>query len=129
MASRPQVVIDADGHICEPEQVWKEYTRAKYRGQVLQVRTTDGQSGLCIEGPVRSAGIGAGPAQACIPGGLAPGRKLSWADILPGSHDPRARLSVLDEEGIDQALLFPSIHLLWGDVRDPAVAAETCRAS
>ena len=31
-------------------------------------------------------------------------------------------------EGIDQALFFPSIHLLWGDVRDPKVAAETCRA-
>ena len=35
---------------------------------------------------------------------------------------------MLDEEGIDQALLFPSIHLLWGDIRDPVIAAETCRA-
>ena len=35
---------------------------------------------------------------------------------------------MLDEEGIDQALFFPSIHLLWGDIKDPEVAAETCRA-
>ena len=24
--------------------------------------------------------------------------------------------------------MFPSIHLLWGDIRDPEVSAETCRA-
>ena len=57
-----------------------------------------------------------------------PGRKLTWDDILPGSHDPKARVEVLDEEGIDQALLFPSIHLLWGDICDPEISGETCRA-
>ena len=34
----------------------------------------------------------------------------------------------MSEEGIDQALLFPSAHLLAGDVNDPQIAAETCRA-
>jgi predicted TIM-barrel fold metal-dependent hydrolase len=126
MAGRPEVVIDGDGHICEPELVWTEYTQARHRERVLQIRTQQGQSHLCIEGHVRRGGVG--PAQACIPGGLQPGRALSWDDILPGSHDPKARLAVLDEEGIDQALLFPSIHLLWGDIRDPEIAAETCRA-
>ena len=128
MASRPERVIDADGHICEPESVWTEYTQAKYRPLVLQICTREGRSQLSVEGHTRATGAAAGPAQACIPGGLAPDRNLTWADILPGSHDPRARLAVLDEEGIDQALLFPSIHLLWGDIRDPEVAAETCRA-
>ncbi len=128
MAGRPEVVIDGDGHICEPELVWTEYTRAEYRDRVLQIRTVEGRSRLCIEGHVQTAGAGAGPAEACIPGGMEPGRHLTWADILPGSHDPKARVEVLDAEGIDQALLFPSIHLLWGDIRDPQVAAETCRA-
>ncbi len=121
-------VIDADGHICEPELVWTEYTSTRFRDQVLQVRTIDGVSGVFIEGEFRHPGGGASPAGACIPGGMAPGRELTWADILPGSHDPAARLQVMDEEGIQQALFFPSIHLLWGDVKDPAVAAETCRA-
>ncbi len=128
MSNLPEVVIDADGHICEPEIVWTEYTQAKYRERVLQVRTLEGRSHLCIEGRVQIAGSAAGPAEACIPGGLEPGRRVIWADILPGSHDPRARLEVLDEEGIDQALLFPSIYLLWGDIREPALAAESCRA-
>ncbi|HXK26378.1 MAG TPA: amidohydrolase family protein, partial [Myxococcota bacterium] len=119
-------MIDADGHICEPERVWTEYTQKRYRERVLQIRTQAGESHLCIEGHVRGKGVG--PAQACIPGGMQQGRALSWDDILPGSYDPKARLAVLDAEGIDQALLFPSIHLLWGDIRDAEIAAETCRA-
>ena len=59
---------------------------------------------------------------------MAPDQQLTWDDCLAGGYDPGARLKVLDEEGIDQALFFPSIHLLWGDIRDPAVSAETCRA-
>ncbi|HEX7035688.1 MAG TPA: amidohydrolase family protein [Pseudomonadales bacterium] len=121
-------VIDADGHICEPPAVWTEYTRASLRDRVLQVRTVNGESFLSLEGHDRRGGRGAGPANACIPGGMAPGVKLTWDDILPGSWDPAARLEVMDAEGIDRALFFPSIHLLWGDIRDPEVAAETCRA-
>jgi predicted TIM-barrel fold metal-dependent hydrolase len=127
-SGRPQRVIDGDGHICEPSLVWTDYTRAAYRDRVLQVVTVDGRSHLMIEGELRRSRPGAGPAEACVPGGMAPGRELTWDDILPGSYDPHQRLKVLDEEAIDQALFFPSIHLLWGDIRDPDVAAETCRA-
>lgn len=126
--SKPGCVIDGDGHICEPELVWTEYTSKKFRDDVLQVRTTEGRSDLFIENRLLPFGAGAGPAEACIPGGMAPGAKLTWEDILPGSYDPDARLAVMDEEGIDRALLFPSVHLLWGDIENPAVAAETCRA-
>ncbi len=128
MPDAPDVVIDGDGHICEPPLVWTDYTQARFRERVLQVQTTNGRSDLVIEGQRRDSTKGASPAHACIPGGMQPGRELTWDDITPGSHDPKARLAVLDEEGIDQALLFPSIHLLWGDVKDPEVAAETCRA-
>ena len=121
-------VIDADGHICEPESVWTDYTRAEFRDRVLQVRTDGDESYLVVEGEERRAGFGTGPAGACIPGGMAPGAQLTWRDILPGSYDPTARISVMEEEGIDKALFFPSIHLLWGDIKDPEVAAETCRA-
>ncbi len=125
---RPEVVIDADGHITEPEIVWTEYTSKEYRDSVLQVRTENGRSAIGFEGYYRRSGSGPGPAEACIPGGMAPDQKLTWDDILPGGYDPGARLKVLDEERIDKALFFPSIHLLWGDIRSPEVSAETCRA-
>ena len=125
---RPKTVIDGDGHICEPELVWTEYTANRFRDDVLQVRTIDGVSDIYVEGRRLPFGGGASIAHACVPGGFAPGQHPVWSDIPPGSYDPSERLEVMDEEGIDQALLFPSTHLLAGDIVDPAVAAETCRA-
>ena len=121
-------VIDGDGHICEPESVWTDYTRTEFRDRVLQVRTDGDESFLFLEGEARRGAAGSGPANACIPGGMAPDVHPTWRDILPGSYDPAARLEVMAEEGLDQALFFPSIHLLWGDIQDAEVAAETCRA-
>jgi len=121
-------VIDADGHICEPPTVWTEYTRAAFRDRVLQIKTEQRQSFVSVEGRDRRGAGEAGPANACIPGGMAPDADVTWDDILPGSWHPGERLKVMDEESIDQALFFPSIYLLWGDIADPAVAAETCRA-
>ena len=46
-------VIDADGHICEPEAVWTDYTRAEFRDRVLQVRTEGEESYLVIDGEER----------------------------------------------------------------------------
>ena len=64
---RPERVIDADGHITEPDILWTEYTAEKYRDSVLQVRTENGRSALAIEGHSRMAGDGPGPAEAWLP--------------------------------------------------------------
>jgi uncharacterized protein len=43
-----------------------------------------------------------------------------------GGRDPRVRLEVLDSEGIDAAVLYPSLGLMFGLYRDPDVAAALC---
>ena len=48
--THPENVIDGDGHICEPELVWTEYTARKFKDDVLQIRTIDGVSDIFIEG-------------------------------------------------------------------------------
>ena len=130
MGLRDGLVIDADGHICEPPVVWEKYAEPAYRDAVLQIRAQGRPYGeLFHEGRsvVARSGL-ANPARACIPGAMRPEVEVTWDDILPGSYDPAARLEVMEAEGIDRALLFPTIYLLWGDVRDPRVAAATCRA-
>jgi predicted TIM-barrel fold metal-dependent hydrolase len=130
MDAREGLVIDADGHICEPPVVWERYVEPGYRDDVLQIRVLDRPFGeLFHEGrPVAARPGLANPAKACIPGAMSPEVEVSWDDLLPGSYDPAARLEVMEAEGIDRALLFPSLYLLWGDIRDPRVAAATCRA-
>ena len=116
-------VFDADGHICEPPRVWEEYAERAFRDRVLQVRKL-GQpwSELFAEGH----GLGVNPAPACIVRRIAD--DVDWRESLPGSYEPSARLEVMTEEGIDEACFFPSIYLLYGDIRDPEVAAASCRA-
>jgi hypothetical protein len=118
-------VIDADGHICEPPAVWNDYVEKRHRADTIRVeRDADGRDWVSINGAMRR---NLRPAAACVPWGMDdPNNVPTWEDILPGSYDGGARATVLEEEGIERALLFPSLHLLAGDIADPAVAAATC---
>ena len=121
----PNRVIDADGHICEPRAVWNEYIVPRFRAQAIRVeRDADGQDWIWINGVQRKQ---LPPAAACVPWGMDdPGNPPTWDDILPGSYDGRARVEVMNEEGIERSLLFPSLYLLGGDIDDPLVAAAAC---
>jgi uncharacterized protein len=118
-------VIDADGHICEPPAVWNDYVEKRHRADTIRVeRDADGRDWVSINGAMRR---NLRPAAACVPWGMDdPDNVPTWEDILPGSYDGGARATVLEEEGIERSLLFPSLHLLAGDIEDPAVAAATC---
>ncbi|WP_420611248.1 amidohydrolase family protein [Candidatus Poriferisodalis sp.] len=116
-------VYDADAHIAEPTSVWEEYADPKYRDLIAQCRIMgDGSDAMFVEGKRLRNGI----APACIP--HAYGTDVTWDDIVPGSYDPAARLSVMDDEGLDAALMFPSLMLISGDINDPDIAVENARA-
>jgi predicted TIM-barrel fold metal-dependent hydrolase len=124
-------IIDADGHVDEPRAVWQEYTEPAYREQVIQlVRDRDGLDKLKIEGKLRGDAT-LNIAAACIPKALTDAersRALTWDDVPAGGFDPHARLTVMDQEGIETVFLYPSLWLMFGDIRDPQVAAAACRA-
>ena len=124
-------LIDADGHVAEPRTVWEEYTEPAFRDRVIQLRRNpSGIDELWIDG--RSlASPSLNVAATCIPGALSDperSRTATWDDLLPASYDPRARIEVMDGEGIDVAVLYPTLWLLYGDIADPRVAAAACRA-
>ncbi|HYM29695.1 MAG TPA: amidohydrolase family protein [Candidatus Cybelea sp.] len=119
-------VIDADGHICEPHALWRDYVARPYREKTIRVeRDSDGQDWIWINGKQRK---NLPPAAACVPWGMDDPKNIpTWDEILPGSYDGAARVKVLDEEGIERSLLFPSLYLLLGDIEEPDVAAAACR--
>lgn len=117
-------VYDTDAHICEPTKVWEEYCDPVYRDRVLRAGlTAEGKDVMFANGEPTGMSV----APACIPGAYAD-PTVTWADIVPGSYDPAARLKVMDEEGLDAALMFPSLHLLSGDIQEADVAAANARA-
>ena len=63
--SRIYNVIDADGHVLEPPDFWKDYMDPAYRDRAPQLFVdTDGQERLRIEGKVLGGPKGLGFAEA-----------------------------------------------------------------
>lgn len=113
---RRPLIIDADGHITEPPDLWDRYLDPAFRELAPKlVRTEDGVDGLSVAGSIHVPANGIG-----MPGAGLAGRKVGprtmyehrYEDGHPGGFEPRARLRVLDEEGIDVAVLFPTFSAL-----------------
>jgi len=127
-------VIDADGHVLEPADTWLKYLDPKYRDRAIRiVRDEQNLEVLLIDGkPLKTlrgqlgalGGIDMDTAKLLTRG------QISYAEgSPPGSYDPVARLKVMDGEGIDAALLYPTIGICWeGHVDDGALATAYTRA-
>jgi predicted TIM-barrel fold metal-dependent hydrolase len=138
MAASPtatkMVTVDADGHVLEPRDTWQRYLEPKLRDRAIRIeKDNDGVEVLLVDGCPHAAlrgrlgalgGIGMDSADLMSVG------QRSYEDGCPaGGYDPRARLSVMDDERIDIALLYPTIGIAWeGLVRDPQLATAYCRA-
>jgi uncharacterized protein len=129
-------VIDADGHILEPPDLWEKYIEPKFRGGCPKVLITEeGGEILRIEGddaidlgrgkkPMKLGGLGTIGARS---GGIDSFR-VPYLEGKRGGFDPHARIPDMDAEGIDAAFLYPSLGLFLGATKDPEFSAATCRA-
>ncbi len=122
------VYVDSDSHLLEPNELAFEYAPAKYRDLVPQVIERDGIAYMMIEGRVFDE---LPIAAASTPNGLTDLQKTlrtRWDEVPAGAKEPRARLAVLDAEGLAATVLYPTIGLLYAGIRDPNVAAATSEA-
>jgi predicted TIM-barrel fold metal-dependent hydrolase len=132
------LTVDADGHVLEPADTWQRYIDPKFRDRALRIGIdADGFENLFIDGRptlMLKGRLGAlGGIEARTPAEkLAfqiPGHRTYQDGAPPGGYDPRARLAVMDAEGIDKVLLYPTIGIAWeGGVDDPELALAYTRA-
>ena len=124
MIAPHDLVVDADGHVVEPRDAWTTVPEP-YRPTVT--RDPHGYEHVVVDGVEILA----------VPlGTLAtPGSKFSDPQSFlpieqahPGGSDPSARLVDMDSEGIDQAVLFPSVGLYFWALDDPRAAVPIARA-
>ena len=127
-------VVDADGHVLEPADTWLRYIDPMYRDRAIRIGHDDeGYEVLVIDGrPLKTlrgqlgalGGIEMDSARLLTRG------QVTYAEgSPPGGYDPHARLRVMDGEGIDRVLLYPTIGICWeGHVTDPALATAYTRA-
>ena len=119
------VVIDADGHVCEPVDLWEKRLPASLRERGLRVRFNEqiGTQQVLVEDgvgiPVGLAGLG----NAGMKKNQDFGNALRYPeDLHPGGYDPAARLEVMDAEGIDIAVLYCGLGQALGGIVDPELA-------
>lgn len=117
-------VVDADGHVVEPESAWAglpdevrpRITRDAFGYEHVVVDDTE-----ILAVPLGNL---ARPGSAFDD----PAAFRPLADALPGGWDPSLRLADMDSEGIDQAVLYPSIGLYFCAVPEPSAAVTLAAA-
>ncbi|HXR36455.1 MAG TPA: hypothetical protein VN754_10925, partial [Candidatus Binataceae bacterium] len=111
------LVVDSDGHVLEPADMWERYLEPKFRDRAIRIRVDrkgfeyveiDGRKSPFLRGGTLASAGGAyqDPREVMTPG------KLTYEEgcrRTPGAVDPHSRLRELDEEGIDVAILYPTI--------------------
>jgi predicted TIM-barrel fold metal-dependent hydrolase len=127
-------IVDADGHVLEPRDVWLRYLEPALRERAIRIdRDAEGVEVLLVDGRPHLAlrgrlgalgGIGMDAREL-----MSAGRRSYEEGCPPGGYDPAARLRVMDDEGIDAALLYPTIGIAWeGLVSDAKLATAYARA-
>lgn len=118
-------VIDADGHVLEPREAWSHLDPSVRPRIETDARGLDHV--IVGDDDVFVAKLGQMGT---------PGTDVSTGSTEPypleraraGAFDPAARLVDMDAEGIDRAVLYPTIGLGFWGITDPAAAVAVARA-
>jgi predicted TIM-barrel fold metal-dependent hydrolase len=117
-------IVDADGHVVEPESAWHALPD-RYRPRISADNA--GYEHVVV-GDTELLAVPLG--SLARPGSTFddPASFRPLAQAQPGGSDPVARLRDMDGEGIDQAVLYPTIGLYFSLVPDPAAAVALAAA-
>ena len=128
-------IVDADGHVLEPADLWERYMDPPLRDRALR---------LIVEKDRDVIEIGGKPSRFLTATGLnmifggmgkedADLQDMTTHDYLAGapfgSTDPKERVALLDREGLAKAILYPSLGLTWEcELEDPELHLAYARA-
>jgi predicted TIM-barrel fold metal-dependent hydrolase len=121
--------VDVDGHVLEPIDLWERELPPSLRARGFRVKwnaSTAQEEVYVEERLLLSAGL--------VAVGLAGrpvedvGKGVRYSELRPGGFDSRLRLKDMDAEGIDAAVLYPSIGLFLEAIEDRGLAEACCIA-
>lgn len=128
--------VDADGHVLEDAGLWEQYIEVRHRDRALRLkRDADGLEYLEIGGlpskrtrkgyPATLGRMGQKDLEA-----FSPHPDKTYAGNMPyGACDAEERLKLLDAEGLEAAVLYPTLGILWeAELSDPELSQAYCRA-
>jgi predicted TIM-barrel fold metal-dependent hydrolase len=126
------VVIDGDGHVLEPGDLWQRELPEKLRPlgfRIFDDPGTGGQ-GMLLENAliIRPPSIGAiAAARWPREKRLTRGAGYTYEQSPAAGFNPKDRLAELDREGVDVAVLYPTLGLFLGSITNRELAVASCR--
>jgi predicted TIM-barrel fold metal-dependent hydrolase len=112
-------VVDADGHVIEPPGLWAEYLPRRFHARMPRpARDENGRFGYVVDDTFVMQ----------VASSLAAPAKTADGRLPSGGWDPEQRLRDMDAEGIDLAILYPTLAFFFPEVRDSELHAALCRA-
>lgn len=131
-------VVDVDGHVLEPANLWEKNLPSNFRSQALRIlRDESGAEYLEIAGRksriVQGGSLGTfGTRDEDVRALWQSSRSEmgpSYEDHAPPTaRDMKARLEWMDKEGIDVSLMYPSLGLCWqNECQDRTLARAYCQ--
>lgn len=123
------MIVDCDAHVMEPPDLWQRYLEPKFRDRAIRIEEVDGVEQLVIGEQVVLAARLAGLGGAHLDRARVFSGEYRYMDgCPPASYDPAARVRLLDEWGVDVAVLFPTIGILPFPEADLPLSSAYCRA-
>jgi uncharacterized protein len=110
------LIVDADSHWTESPDLFVKLAPAAYKDRMPRVEVVDGQKTWVFEGHILGQ---AGPGGVIGRDGKKESADIAlnhweYEQIHVGAYDPKVRLEVLDECGIDAQVIFPNTIGLGG---------------
>jgi predicted TIM-barrel fold metal-dependent hydrolase len=124
--------IDSDGHILEHPSAMPDYAPAQYRDRIWHIETdAQGTEWLHYDNSVIPANFMAAAGTA----GMSDEDRaksfrgeLRYTEVRPAAWNAKARLQDMDQDGIDLAVLYPTMLLGLQSMRDIGFAEAQARA-
>jgi uncharacterized protein len=123
--------ISTNEHVIESPDVWtSRLSKQKWADRVPHIIAKDDGSEVWLIDGREYPLLGSGSAAACMPDrGDEPRR---WADIPAVITDPARRAAAMEEQGVDYAVLYPSVAGIAGEtfgrIEDPELELACVRA-
>jgi uncharacterized protein len=124
------VVVDSDGHVLEPPDLWVKNLPAKFKNRALRTVPVGNGRGdaLIVEENTMVIPIASAIGAARWPEDMRRRfQDYSYKDGDPAGFNPELRIKENDREGIDVAFLYPSMGLYLNGIRDLEHAALACQ--
>jgi predicted TIM-barrel fold metal-dependent hydrolase len=126
--TRTYRLINADGHVNEPPDLWTTRVSKKYLDRAPRMQSFDEGDAWILDGVADPINFGMNACAGMDPEDMK--AWMPWSKLRPGGYNPAIRLQEQDRDNVDAEVLYPTPRLSQGltSNQDAGLQVELVRA-